>query len=65
MRTGWNETKPIALNLVRNIQEWRIDGLAAVMVSLFFMIQVREVHTTTLLNYVRYTVLQDCKDIQN
>jgi len=32
IRTGWNETKPIALNLVRNIQEWRIDGLAAVMI---------------------------------
>ena len=33
MRTGWDEKKPFAHELVAKIQSWGIDGVAAVMVS--------------------------------
>ena len=32
MRTGWDEKKPFADQLVRKIQSWGIDGIGAVMV---------------------------------
>lgn len=32
MRTGWDEKKPFAHELVRKIQSYKVDGLAAVMV---------------------------------
>jgi tRNA-dihydrouridine synthase 3 len=32
MRTGWDEKKPFAHELVRKIQKYQIDGLAAIMV---------------------------------
>ena len=33
MRTGWDESKPIAHKLVSKIQSWGFDGVGAVMVS--------------------------------
>jgi tRNA-dihydrouridine synthase 3 len=34
MRTGWNEEKPFAHELVHKIQSWGIDGIGSVMVSM-------------------------------
>jgi hypothetical protein len=62
IRTGWDESKPVAHQLIPKVQKWGIDGLSAVMVCYIIFILSRLQASTFLfcIEFVSHLLVKMC-----